>query len=337
MKKNKLLLIGLPFLLLAIFVYARLFSSNTDIEGKKYLCIPTGSNYEQMIQIIKDSQIVSSLSSFEWLAAKMNLDKSVHPGRYEFESGMGNYTMVSMLKAGKQKPVKLVLNKLRTKKDIIKKLTSQLEADSTEMATLLNDANYLKQWDIDSNQIQCIIMPATYEFYWNTTSPKVIEKIAKTYEKFWNSDRREKAKQLNISIPQVITIASIVEEETNQNDEKPTIASVYLNRYKLGMKLGADPTVKFAVGDFGLKRILNVHTQYPSPYNTYFAEGIPPGPICTPSKESIEAVLNPASTKFLFFCAREDFNGHHNFAVTYSEHLANAKRYQQALDKRGIK
>lgn len=322
----------------SIFIYIKLFRNNTVAHAKpKYLYIRTGSNIEQVLKSISDSNLLKDEKSFLQTAQWLNLKNAIHPGRYEFESGMGNYSLVSMLKSGRQKPVKLVINKLRTKDDVIRKISTQLEADSNELRKLFEDSTYLKKYGINSSQIQCAIMPATYEFYWNTKADKAFEKIAKSYENFWTEERKHKATALNLSVPQVITIASIVEEETNKNDEKPNIASVYLNRYKIGMKLGADPTVKFAVGNFALKRILNVHTQFPSPYNTYYTNGLPPGPICTPSAKSIDAVLNPTQTKFLFFCAKEDFSGYHNFAETYAEHLANARRYQDALNKRGIK
>lgn len=336
--KSLLFIVLLIALVIGGYFYLKLFKSNTgSFAGKKYIYVRTGSDYTQLIQQLKDSQFVSDIQSFESAAGMFNLPSSIHPGRYEIEPGMGNYTLISMLKKGRQKPVKLVINKLRTKGDIIRKLSTQLEADSQELKRLFSDTSFLKTWNLDTNQIQCLVMPATYEFYWNTHAAKAVEKIAKAHEQFWTAERREKAAKLKLSIPQVITIASIVEEETNKNDEKAKIASVYLNRYRIGMKLGADPTVKFAVGDFSLRRILNVHTQFPSPYNTYFTNGLPPGPICTPSSKSIEAVLNPDTTPFIFFCAKEDFSGYHNFATSYAEHMANARRYQDALNKRGIK
>jgi UPF0755 protein len=271
------------------------------------------------------------------MAGTMGVDKQVHPGRYALEPGMSNYSLLRLLRSGVQSPVKLTLNKLRTKEQIIFKLSSQLEPDSAAFARLFSDSAFLKDYGIGVSQIQVLFMPNTYELYWNTSPEKVISKIAKSHQQFWNAERKSKARQLNLSIPDIITIASIVEEETNKHDEKPRIASVYLNRLKIGMKLGADPTVKFAVGDFALRRILNIHTQKVSPYNTYMVAGLPPGPICTPGKESIEAILNHEETNYLFFCAKEDFSGYHNFASSYNEHLENARRYQQALNQRNIK
>jgi Predicted periplasmic solute-binding protein len=226
---------------------------------------------------------------------------------------------------------------LRTKNQIIRKLAAYLEPDSTDFAILFNNLDYLKQWQLDTNQVQALIMPNTYEFYWNTSAHNAIEKIAKSYKSFWNSERKAKAEKLNLQPSQISILASIVEEETNKQDEKPIIAGVYLNRLRINMPLCADPTVKFAVGDFGLKRILQIHTSTQSPYNTYVNTGLPPGPICTPSVESLDAVLNAQEHTYLFFCAKEDFSGYHNFATTYAQHLLNAKRYQQALNDRNIK
>lgn len=337
--KKKLILYFVAFdILLFLGVWFVFFSSNTgNFSNKKYLYIKTGSTYEQVLQTIQDSAIVKNITSFKRMAKWFSLSENIHPGRYEIKEGMGNYTIVNMIKKGQQSIVKLVINKLRTKNDIIRKLSSQLEPDSLSWVVLLNDKNFLVKNNIDSNQLQCLVMPNTYEFYWNTTPQKVFDKLLAYKEKFWNEERKSKAQKMNLSDIQVIIIASIVEEETNKNDEKPNIASVYLNRYRIGMNLGADPTVKFAVGDFKLKRILNIHTQVSSPYNTYRVPGLPPGPICTPSESSIDAVLNATDTKYIFFCAKEDFSGYHNFATNYTEHLANAKRYQQALNARNIK
>jgi len=325
-------------LVLGYFAYAKYFKSNTgNFSGTEFLYINTGSTYADVIQVIKENNFVRDLACFEEVAKQMDYPNDIHPGRYELREGMGNYSIISILKGGKQRPVKLVINKLRTKRDIIRKFASNLEADSLELEKLFNNNAYLKTFDIDSNQIQCAIMPNTYELYWNTTADKAFEKIARTFQHFWTSERRQKAISLKLKIVEVITIASIVEEETNNNEEKPIIASVYLNRLKKGMALGADPTVKFAVGDFTLKRILKIHTATHSPYNTYLNTGLPPGPICTPSEKSIDAVLNAANTDYLFFCAKEDFSGSHNFAATYAAHLLNAKKYQHALDLRNIK
>jgi UPF0755 protein len=337
-KKNLLFFVALIAVMAMVWAYIRYFKPNVvDFSGKEYLYIRTGSSWKDVMDSLHSNNLLIDENSFNDMAGKMGVDKQVHPGRYALEPGMSNYSLLRLLRSGVQSPVKLTLNKLRTKEQIIYKLSSQLEPDSAAFARLFSDSAFLKDYGIGVSQIQVLFMPNTYELYWNTSPEKVISKIAKSHQQFWNAERKSKARQLNLSIPDIITIASIVEEETNKHDEKPRIASVYLNRLKIGMKLGADPTVKFAVGDFTLRRILNIHTQKVSPYNTYLVAGLPPGPICTPGKESIEAILNHEETNYLFFCAKEDFSGYHNFASSYNEHLENARRYQQALNQRNIK
>lgn len=314
-----------------------MFRSNTqDFGEKKFVFIPTGSNYDALLTNLKTNQVLKDAASFDQMARRIGLVDDIHPGKYEIRQGMGNFIMAKMLKGGKQVPVKLVINKLRTKKDIIRKICTQLEADSNDLLSLLNDPAFLKQYDIDSNQIQCAVIPDTYQFYWNTDAKKAFEKIAKNYTKFWTDKRMQQSQKINMTRAQIITLASIVEEETNKEEDKLLIASTYINRLKKNMPLQADPTLKFAVNDFSLRRLLTIHTQFQSPYNTYLNTGLPPGPICTPSMSTVDAVLNAPSTNYLYFCAKEDFKGYSNFAATYEEHKQNAKRYQEALNQRGI-
>lgn len=339
MKRKYLLLVLFVLILAAGFwAYQRYLKPNvTSFEGTRYLYVPTGATMNQVMDSLRHNKLLLNPESFAAMASSMGLDKTIQPGRYQMEPGMSNFKLIRMLRSGRQSPVKLVLNKLRTPQQIIAKLSTQLEPDSADFARLFQDSVFLKSYQINANQIQVLFMPNTYELYWNTPAQKAVEKIAKSFVAFWNTERKSKAAALGLTTPQVITMASIIEEETNKNDEKPRIASVYLNRLKIGMHLGADPTVKYAVGNFALKRITGEHTGVSSPYNTYLNPGLPPGPICTPSKESIEAVLNPEQTRYLFFCAKEDFSGYHNFAITYAEHQKNAQRYHQALNARKIR
>jgi UPF0755 protein len=242
---------------------------------------------------------------------------------------------VKLLRSGKQAPVDLVINKLRTKDDFVRKICTNLEADSVVLRSLMQDPVYLRQFGLDTNTVMCAVLPNTYEFYWNTGAEAVFKKLEKGREEFWTPERKEKAKALGLTPNEVTILGSIVEEESNKNDEKPLIASVYLNRYRKNMRLQADPTVKFALQDFGLKRIRENHTLFDSPYNTYRYFGLPPGPICTPSTKTLNAVLNTPETDYLYFCARSDFSGYHAFAATYAEHLVNARKYQAELNKRG--
>jgi UPF0755 protein len=335
--KNKIL-IGAALLLIAGLIFSRsYFTSNTAFEKKVFLYLPTGSSFQNLNDLLVKNNIVKDINSFAKIAEQLNLPSHVHPGKYEFTEGMSNYTMVKMLRAGNQKPVQLVMNRYRTKRDVIHKICSSLEADSTELNKLLNDNNYLALWNLDSSNVIGAFTPNTYEFYWNTNAKTVFEKISKAYQKFWNGANINKANAKKLTPIQVMTLASIVDEETNYKPEKGIIASVYLNRLNKGMKLQADPTVKYAIGDFAIRRILNAQLNFASPYNTYYVTGLPPGPICTPKQESIEAVLNAPETEYIFFCAKEDFSGSHNFAVTLAEHEINAKKFQAAMNARGIR
>ncbi|MFM2388341.1 MAG: endolytic transglycosylase MltG [Bacteroidota bacterium] len=328
---KKILIAIVAILAIGLVLGRNYYTSNVKLTEKQFLYIPTGSNFEQLKQLLQKGDFLKDLSSFESLASKMGYANKVKPGRYEVQPGMSNWTLIRMLRSGNQKPVKLVINKYRLERDLAGKIGRTLEADSNEVLKLMNDNVYLKQFGLDSNTSIAAFMPNTYEFYWNTPAAKVFEKIAENYKKYWTSARVVQAKAQNLTPAQAVTLASIVEEETNNVKEKPTVASVYLNRLRKGIKLDADPTCKFAVGDFSIKRVLTKHTQYASPYNTYLNAGLPPGPICTPSESSIEAVLNPASTNYLFFCAHENMKQEHKFAETYAEHQQNAERYQAAL------
>jgi UPF0755 protein len=208
------------------------------------------------------------------------------------------------------------------------------EVDSVDVVSYLQNSDSLSSFDVDDNTLMTLIIPNTYSFLWTTSVSKILKRLQTEQENFWKkNDRLKKAESLGFTPKQVYTIASIVEEETNKNDEKGNIASVYINRYRKGMPLGADPTVKFALKDFSLKRIYHKHLQVVSPFNTYRNQGLPPGPICTPSTTSIDAVLNSPQTDYLFFVAKKDFSGYHTFATNYTDHLKFAKEYQQALDE----
>jgi UPF0755 protein len=239
-----------------------------------------------------------------------------------------------MLRNNRQTPVKLVINKLRTKRDLASILAKNFEADSLDFINYIYNRDSIQQFDVNENTFMTIVVPNTYTMYWNTSPGKIFKRLKNESDNFWQKNERiDKAQRLGLTLEQVYTIASIVEEETNQLDEKGNVASVYINRYRTGMPLGADPTIKFALNDFSLKRIYEKHLQVESPYNTYRNRGLPPGPICTPSSKTIDAVLNAPTTDYLYFVARSDFSGHHTFSRNYAEHLQHAREYQKALDE----
>ncbi|MEA3317340.1 MAG: endolytic transglycosylase MltG, partial [Bacteroidota bacterium] len=235
-----------------------------------------------------------------------------------------------------QKPLKLVFNNIRNIENLAGRVAKKIEADSSAIVNLMHNNKFIEELGFNKYTYTCIFIPNTYEFWWNTSAKSFVLRMHKEYLKFWNTERKAKAKKLNLSKEEVITIASIVDEETYKNDEMPRIAGVYINRLRKRIPLQADPTIKFAVGDFSIKRVLTKHLKTESPYNTYKHYGLPPGPISIPSIAAIDAVLNYEHHKYLYFCAKDDFSGYHNFAKNLYEHNRNARAYRRALNKKRI-
>ncbi len=336
-RSRGLLYTAIIFISLLLFAVYKVFGPNigTRTQGD-YLYIHSGASYEQVRASLQDDGFVSDMSTFDMLARVLKLPEHIHPGKYKIGGGMSTYHIIRLLHSGRQTPVKLVIAKLRTQQDFVRLLCTNLEADSAALKQMLHDPEYLSQFGFDTNTVMCAVLPDTYDFFWNTTADKAFRKIEKNYTKFWTDGRRAQAKEQGLTPVKATIIASIVDEESNMAADKPKIASVYINRVHKGMKLQADPTVKFAIGDFTIRRITGPMLQNPSPYNTYMYEGLPPGPICTPSPGSLDAVLQAPETTYLYFCAKEDFSGYSNFATTYEEQIRNAHIYQQALNARGI-
>lgn len=249
---------------------------------------------------------------------------------------MSNNELINMLRSGKQEPVKVTFNNIRSREEFAGKISRQLEADSLSVIHLLMDDKYLEQFGTNALNSLALFIPNTYEFYWNTTAEMFINRMAREYDKFWNQIRRMKCRETGLTRRQVSILASIIEKETSKEIEKPSIAGVYMNRLRKGWPLQADPTIIFAWNDYNIKRVLTKHTRINSPYNTYIYTGLPPGPICLPSIGSIDAVLNFEHHDYMYFCAKDDLGGFHVFSRTLSEHNRNAKKYQQAIKKRGL-
>ncbi len=323
---------------ISVKLYRKAYKPNiNNINGKsKYIYIPTGSDFDSVLNIIKKNNIVKDIDSFEWLARKKNYQNHVYPGRYKLDSTMSNNGLINKLRAGYQDPVNVIFNHVRTREQLASKISKQIEADSLSLISLFNSDSIFEIYDLKQETFTCIFLPNTYEFWWNTTADKFIEKMHKEYLRFWNENRKAKADKLNLTPEEVTTLASIVDEETYFNNEMPKVAGVYINRLRKRMHLQADPTLKFALGDFTIKRVLNVHKRIDSPYNTYRRYGLPPGPISIPSISAINAVLDFESHDYLYFCAKSDFSGYHNFAKTLSQHNVNARKYQKALNKERI-
>jgi UPF0755 protein len=331
-----LLVIGIVF----FWGYRKIFKPNVHIEnegGTVYLYLHTGSTFEQVLSSLTANKYLCDVKSFEWMAVKMNYPTHIKPGRYKISDGMTNRQLLNKLRSGNQEPVKVIFNTLRFKHELASVVGKQIEADSMKMVQLLNDEIFLDKLGLNKQTVPAIFIPNTYEMYWNTSAEQFIKKMYKEYQRFWNEKRQKQCKSMGLSPVEVSILASIVEEETQKKSERPIIAGVYVNRLNKGMALQADPTVKFAWGDFSIKRIYEKYMQIDSPYNTYKYAGLPPGPICIPSISAIEAVLNYQRHEYIYFCAKDDFSGYHNFARTMEQHNQNALKYRRALSRAGIR
>ncbi|MEO7924931.1 MAG: endolytic transglycosylase MltG [Chitinophagaceae bacterium] len=333
MKKKIIAGIFLVLLLTGGFIGWKLLGPAISTPNGEFFYIKTGADYAGVKRELIDKKYISSSTWFD-LASKLLRYKTIKPGRYKFSKDMSIFKLVRMLRSGNQTQVNFVITKLRTKEDFARKTGEAFEFDSLEMISYLQNMDTLEKYGLDTNTVTAAMMPYTYKINWNSTPGKVFQKIYDAYDVFWTTERKTKADSLHISPLQVVTLASIVEEETNKKADKYNIASTYLNRVRTGMKLQADPTVKFALKNFALKRVQGVHLAVNSPFNTYMYAGIPPGPICTPSIESIDAVLDAPRTDYLYFVASSKFDGTSIFTSNYEDHMKYARLYQQELTRR---
>ncbi len=329
------IVLGLSGAIMGINLYSKLFKNNISEEAAEYLYIPTGSNIDDVERIIKENNILLNTETFKWVATQLKY-KNIKPGKYKIKQGMSNVELVRKLRAGDQEIVKLSFQNFRLMSEFAGYVGKQLECDSTELLNKLDSIDLIREYGFNEENIFCMFIPNTYEFYWNTSALKFIDKMNEQYVKFWTEERISKAKKIGLSKTEVSILASIVDQEALVNKEMKTIAGVYMNRINRGMKLEADPTVIFAIGNFNIKRVLNRMLNHNSPYNTYKYNGLPPGPICMPSIAAIDAVLSYEKHNYIYFCAKEDFSGYHNYASNLAEHQNNAKKFQLALSKRGI-
>jgi UPF0755 protein len=329
MKKVLKIVLLLLIIIAGVAAWMFLMSSTSFNSSKAYLYISTNAaTKEAVLDSLKKNKLVSNPSAFAFLASRLNYWEAIKPGRYEIKKGSSLLNIVRMLRNGRQSPVNLVITKLRTKEDLARFTGARFEFDSSQMINFLNDADSLKKFGADTATALWNVLPDTYTFFWNTSPASVYKKLNVESKKFWTSERKDKAEKLGLSPAETYILASIIEEETTNNKEKDTVASVYLNRLRKGMPLQADPTLKFAVRNFALKRIAGDILNVSSPYNTYRNKGLPPGPICTPSKVTIDKVLNPAETGYLFFVANSKLNGH-LFSTSFGEHVQKANSYRQ--------
>ena len=320
------------FLVTILIVAIKIFGPTVSQPEGEYLYVNTGTTYQELKKELIDKDIISGTFFFEKIATQAGLDKDVKPGKYKIADHSSIIVLVRQLNNGKQDPVKFVITKLRTREDLAKRIAKYFEIDSATAATYINSDDSLAKYSLDTNRLMTIVIPNTYNMRWTDDIRSIVERLKKEKDDFWTKARKDKAEKQTLTPVEVYIMASIIEEETNKQKDKLLIASTYINRLNKGIKLEADPTVKFAMRDFGLKRILYKHLNYYSPYNTYRNLGLPPGPICSPAISTIDAVLDAPVTDYLFFVAKPDFNGYSNFATNYEQHKIYAKQYQLALD-----
>ena len=342
MKKFLFVLFALFLISIAagFYGYKTIFSPNVLIDKEvKIIIIPSGSEYNDVVAILRKEEILENEFGFDKLASWMGYEGSSVPvGRYTIKPGLSNKELISLLRSGRQTPVKVTFNNLRTKEDLAGKFSSYIELDSLELVNFFQDSDVQKSVGLNKETFLTLFIPNTYEFFWTVNKEDLLKRMQKEHAAFWSKKEREtKAKKLGLTKEEVYTLASIVEKESQRNSEKPTLAGVYLNRIKLGMPLQADPTLVFALGDFGLQRVLNIHKEIDSPYNTYKYAGLPPGPIYMSGIPSIDAVLNRKDHKYLYFCSSPEVQGAHLFAESLTQHNANARRYHRWLNSRGIR
>jgi len=339
--KKKLLFISTGLgviILIAIFlIYKTLFGAGiAPKENISIIYIPTGSSYSQVLDTLKTHLTIKNPKILSWVAEKKKYPLLIKPGRYIIESDLNYIGLVNLLRSGRQDPVKITFSNIRFLNQIAGKIGKQIEADSANIITfLMNETNY-KGDGFSKEDIISVFIPDTYEIYWNTDAKALYERMLKEYKLFWNNERLNKAKEENLTPKEVAILASVIDDEVVKKEEKPRIAGVYLNRLKQGIPLQACPTIKFALKAFTITRVLKKYLEVDSPYNTYKHNGFPPGPIGCPSVEGIDAVLNAEKHTYLYFAAKADFSGYHNFSKTLSEHNHYAALYQKELDKRKI-
>ena len=291
-----------------------------------------GATVDSLMELLDRDYFIGSVTDFN-LHAHMMLFRHPEPGHYELPSQIGDRELINRFKYGKQTPVNITWNNyVRTNAELAGKVTTRLMMDSTTLIQLLDSDAYMANYGFNRETGRCLFIPNTYQVYWTISPDALFERMMREYNTFWNAERRHKADSIGLTPLEVAIIASIVEGESHNPKELPIIASLYLNRVHKGMLLQACPTVKYAVGDFKLRRILNRHLAVDSPYNTYKYPGLPPGPIRCPAPATIDIVLNAPKTDYLFMCANPDLSGTHIFSSSFSTHSRAAVQYRHTMD-----
>jgi UPF0755 protein len=329
------LLVVISLGITCVVYYLRYFGPNVS-DKEQYLYIHTGETFDDVYKTIRDEGIVKDTTTFHWSAVNMKYTGRVKAGKYRLHEGMSNRKFINMLASGAQESVTVSFHNLRLKEQFAGFVSKKIEPDSIAILNLLDSAAFVKQYGFTTDDVYTMFMPNSYQMYWNTSPEKFFKRMYANYEKFWTPERKQRAAEINLSPVQVSILASIVDAEALHDDEMPTIAGLYLNRLKKGMKLESDPTVIFALNDFTIHRVLNKDLKVNSPYNTYMYAGLPPGPVMMPSINAVNSVLDYKASDYIYMCAKADFSGYHAFATNVADHLVNAHKFQQALNERHI-
>lgn len=341
-KKRKETLIGIAVTALTLcltvvgIAYYLLLAPQFRPAQTVYIHIDRDDTADSIYNKVKQQGHPRNLSSFRWLMRYRHLDRSIHTGRYAIPPGESTYRLYSHLSHGHQAPLNLTIGNVRTLDRLARSLGKQLMVDSAEIAAQLSDTLRLAKMGYTAQTLPALFIPETYQVYWDISVDQLFARMEKEHKRFWNDKRLAQARAMGMTPEEVSTLASIVEEETNNKAERPMVAGLYINRLHAGMPLQADPTVKFALQDFGLRRITNEHLSTRSPYNTYRNAGLPPGPIRIATPQGIDSVLGYTHHNYVYMCAKEDFSGTHNFASNYADHMVNARKYWKALNERNI-
>ncbi|MGB8492346.1 MAG: endolytic transglycosylase MltG, partial [Bacteroidales bacterium] len=325
MSGKKLLFIAgasvLALIIILFYLYSLIFSPSVTLRGKgAVILIPDSASYGQVMDSVYSKLEIKHRKTLSWLAVRKEYPTHIKPGRYVIEKPLSCSQLINILRGGRQSPVKITFSNVRTINEIAGKIGGRIEADSAEIVVFFSDPENFRKDGFNSATVISVFIPNTYEFFWNTSPGRLYSRMLREYERFWNRDRKRKAEDLGLTPVEVSVLASIVDEEVAKSDEKPRVAGVYLNRLRLGMPLQACPTIRFALNDYTITRVLNKYLTVDSPYNTYKYKGLPPGPIRCPSVDGIEAVLNAEHHDYLYFAAKPDFSGYNSFSRTLSEH-----------------
>ncbi len=340
MKKKKILIIIILCTILLVGIAGGVFFKTFFAENvqnwETVVVVPTGADFEQVMDTLRKHEVLKSEASFKKTAEALKY-KTIRIGKYDISDCRTNLDLVRLLRRGQHYPVKFTFNNVRTVDQFVERVGHKFFFEPEELSALLHDRSYMQKYGLSDTTAVCLFIPNTYEIYYDITAEDFLNRMNDYYGQFWNEKRKQDAETIGLTPVQVATLASIVEEENMRPSEKAIIAGLYINRLNKGMLLQSDPTVKFAIGDFARKRILNADLQIDSPYNTYKYKGLPPGPIRIPEASTMDSVLHYRHHNYLYMCAKEDFSGYHNFTASAAEHARNAARYRAALNVRNIK